>query len=608
MQPHLYRFGPFRLDTGRGILLREGREVPLRPKSFEALRLFVERPGKLWTKDELMAALWPDANVEENNLNQQISALRRALAHDGNGAGFITAVRGRGYRFVAEVIEEAPPLAAPALAPPVVPQSGGRPRRGAVALIGLAAAIALILTLTALALRLLRVAPRPAGAAVRSLAVLPFRPLAGSDPRDYLGLGLADALISRLANLRAVAVRPTAAVADLAREPLAPQAAGRRLLVDAVLDGYYQRRGDRTRLTVQLVNVREGAAIWSAQFEATDRELFGIEDRLAQAVCDQLAARVAADEKRRLARRREVDPAAYEAYLKGRYLWNRRTAPDLAKASQYFEEAIRADPGFAAAYAGLADAYNLLGLEERGEVAARRALALDPDLAEAHAALAIVRLFHDSDWAAAERELKQAISLQPSYASAHHWYAFLHAARGHFDQALAEIHEAHGLDPLSLIIQTDVGQILLYARRFGEAERQLQEVLRLDPGYVQAHRVLAQLYLAESRFPEAERVAQGLGALHAAALARLGERRKAEESVHLAEGAIRPDDPRGGRDDVARAWVSLGDPERALRWLEQMPEARDGNVLFLAVDPGFDPLRRDPRFERLLERVGVGHH
>lgn len=303
-----------------------------------------------------------------------------------------------------------------------------------------------------------------------------------------------------------------------------------------------------------------------------------------------------------------ISQGAYENYLKGRHHWNRRTSPDFRQAVEYFRTAVEQEPKFALAWAGLADAYNFLGDAPRAKVAAQRALEIDEGLAEAHAAMANVSLFHDFDWAAAERHFKRAIDLNPSYATAHHWYAFLLAANGEFDEALREIERARSLEPLSLIINTDVGQILFYARRYDEAIRKFREVLRLDPDFAQAHAALAEAYLrtgnpeeARTELPASAFTQSFLGELHTVA----GEQTRARELAARLENEFHTDRHTDSAYRIARLYAALGLSTKAVEWLDRSFTSRDGNLAMVNVDPAFDPLRNDPRFGDFLQRTGL---
>lgn len=597
----VYGFGPFTLDPARRLLARDGRPVSLTARVFDTLLVLVEGHGRVVPKQELMDRVWKDTFVEEGSLTQTISVLRHALGDGENGHRIIATVTRRGYAFVAPVSESIATGAAPASPAASPPPEGISPtagpgRRGATLVLGLVAACALAVGTFWL------VRPRsPAPiAGVRSIAVLPFRPLKADDPDAFLGLALADSIITRLGRLRGVSVRPTGAVAAYAATREDPIAAGRALQVDAVLDGQVQETGDRVRVTAQLVDVSRRSPLWSQTIDVPRTDLFAIEDSVSEAVERELTGARSAPPARR------VSPAAYEAYLRGRYYWNRCTEDSLRRAQRLFREAIDADPTYARAWAGLADAHNVVGEHLEAADAARRALDLDPSLGEAHAALGNVALFHDFDVDAAQREFARAIAANPSCAEAYQWRAYGLAAVGRFADAQAAIENARALDPLSLSIQTDVGDILYYARRYPEAEREIRRALDMDPHFAEAHLVLASIFQETGRAREAvaeletadrrDQFARTYAPALARAYALAGQPDRAR--------AIETSFPDGYCPACrARILAALGERDRAFEQLDAALRERFGPLILLGVDPQFDPLRSDPRFAGLLGRL-----
>ncbi|PYS67519.1 MAG: hypothetical protein DMF73_19155, partial [Acidobacteria bacterium] len=308
----------------------------------------------------------------------------------------------------------------------------------------------------------------PAAVPIKSIAVLPFRSLGANGGDEYLGLGIADALITRLGHIREISIRPTSAIQKYAAGDRDPGAIGRELNVDAVLDCRMQRSGDRIRVTAQLVSAKDGAALWTASFDEKDTESFALEDSISSQVALAIASNLSIDEKNLLAKLGTRNNEAYQSYLKGRYFWSKRTREGVLKAVEYFQEAIRLDPIYAQAYAGLADCYLVGGAipgtpADSAKIAALKALELDDTLAEAHTSVAYYEGAVDWNWSGAEAEFERALALNPSYSTAHHWHAYNLAAMGRLDKAIAEITRAQELDPLSLIINTDAGHILYLA-------------------------------------------------------------------------------------------------------------------------------------------------
>lgn len=575
----VYHFGPFRLDASKWVLQREGQVVPLTPRAFDTLLALVENRGRVVEKDELMGRVWPGVFVDEANLTQNVFLLRKALGEVAQERRYIATVPRRGYQFVAEVREtnEAPPA----------PARGGDPPR--------------------------------------SVAVLPFTTLGGEDVDDYLGLGMADALITRLGNIRQIVVRPTSAVRPYAGQTPDPVTAGRSLGVDMVLEGSIRQAGDRIRVTVQLVSVEAAAPIWGQCFDERRTDIFAVEDSITTRLAAALVTSLTVEETQRLRKRYTDDHEAYDAYLRGRHHLNARTEEGLRKALGEFERAIARDPEYALAHAGLADCYTLLcsagysllpPREALGSArtAARKALDIDPELAEAHVSLALVKFRLDWDWVGAETEFQRAIELTPGYAPAHHYYGLFLSAMGRADEAIEMLELAQQLDPLSLIISTALGRAFHFARRHERALEQHLKTLELEPDFPEARFNLALVYIQRSMFAEALAQIQRampragrrplmlefLGHIHALAGDTAEARRMlAELDALVAEGRI----------DTLHAiypCIALGEKDRAFEILEKAYEERSGQLVFLKVEPSFDSLRDDSRFEGLLQRMGLG--
>lgn len=643
---HFYEFGPFRLDVLNSQLLRDGQPLPLTPKDIDMLLLLVRQQGRVLDKPELMSALWPDSFVEEANLSQHVFMLRKTLGAQANGKPYVETVPKRGYYFAAEVrevLEDAPAASASASnahgAPPL-PAGQDRPARH-----GLARAHRLVYATLLVGVFIGAVyvgtrgngtlgtpPPNEAARPIRSIAVLPFKPLHEVQGDDYLGLGLADALITKLGNLRQIEVRPTGAVRRYTDFGQGAVAAGRELGVDAVLEGSFQRDGDKLRVTVQLVSVRDASPMWTQTFDTAWTDIFSVQDAISEQLARALALTLTAEEKQGLAKRHTTDPAAYDAYLKSRYFWNKRTAEGYKKAIEHANQAIARDPAYALAHAALADSYALLGSTpsdvlprqeamERARAAALRALALDDMLAEAHTSLAFVKMHYDWQWDEAELEFQRAIELDPGYATAHHWYAYCLVARRRYEASIAAIRRAHDLDPLSVIISSDVAEIYYFAGRYDDAIRQARQTLEMDPSFALARRVLGWSLQRQGKhdaaieelqrawsISELERASTGssgneflLGAL-ANAYATAG--RHAEARKILRELRPRTGRQFGWDQEVLMVYAALGETSRALGMLERSQRERYGLIL-MAVDPRFDPLRGEQRFVDLLRRMGL---
>jgi TolB-like protein/Flp pilus assembly protein TadD len=464
--------------------------------------------------------------------------------------------------------------------------------------------------------------PRPIADAlhIRSLAVLPFQSI--SHEPSYLGLGLADVLINRIGTLSEITVRPISAVRKFADGAPDPLVAGRELGVDLVLDGNIQREGDRVRVTVQLHRLPDGASLWSGKFDQESGDLFALEDSIAGQVANGLLVNLTASERSRLTKHYTENGEAWHAYLRGRYFWNRRTPEAYQKAIEEFGQATRIDPRYALAYAGLADAYVLLGSSPNrllsradamamGRAAALKAVELDEDLAEAHTSLAFILMHYDWKLADAEREFQRALALNPSYATAYQWHAVNLLVTGHPENAVKDLKKAQALDPLSLIISADLAEVYNYVGRSTEAEAEARRVLELDPTFLQARCWLAYALARERRYDEAAGVLEGgqmaddgyrlstLGYVYAIAGRQAEARDMLERLIRLARNDY------GLAFNVASIYASMGDVEGMFRWLEKAFAERSGGLLLLNVVPQFAAVRSNPRFRAFTSRVGL---
>jgi len=631
-----YEFGPFRLDTSEQMLLRDGRAIALPPKAYETLLILVEHGGRTLTKDELMSAIWPDTFVEEANLAHNISLLRKALGESPGEQQYIQTVPRRGYRFVAEVrqpqaAEASPvePQPAPAGRKEVVPprqESGGvdattfKRAKGVRAFILLACAALAVIGSYA-AYRRIKQHRTPAPQ-FHSLAVLPFKPLASSDRDESLELGMADTLIARLSSVESITVRPLSAVRKYDSPEQDPIAAGEQLDVDAVLDGNIQRAGERIRVTVRLVSVRDARPVWAGSFDEKFTDIFSVQDAVAQRVAETLALKLSGERAGRLTRHYTEDTEAYQLYLKGQFFWNKFTPEATKTAIGYFDQAIARDPNYALAHVGLGNAYGVLGVNgwlppkdafPKAEAAAKRALEIDDGLAEAHSSLGATELFYEWDWAAAERELLRAIDLNPSEPNAHRLYSYWLTAMGRADESVAQARLNLRLDPLSPVTYADLARAFYYGRRYDEAITAGRQSLEMDANFMLADVIIGEAYEQKGMYQESVAELQkvndraggfpeALGALgHAYAVA---GRREAALKM-LAELERRSAREYVSPLDFAILHAGLGDKNRALEQLERATNEHAGWLINLAVEPRFDALRAEPRYQELLRRVGL---
>lgn len=624
---NLYEFGEFRLDALSRVLLHQLRPVPLTPKASEMLLVLVQSGGQIVTKDALMKAVWPDRFVEESNLTQTVFMLRKALG-ETHEQRYILTIPGTGYRFTAKVkrisgrgdtaVET--PAAAPR--PQLVPVTRSRSRLRPV-VIGIA-----VLLSTALGgyFQWLRSGPQawPTGGRLM-LAVLPFDNLTG-DGQDYFSDGLTEEMITRLGNLdpRHLGVIARTSVMHYKNSPEKLSQIGRELGVQYVLEGSVRRDSGKVRITAQLIQVKDQTHLWAHQYDRDLNNLFSLQSEITHEVSDEI--RVALGDHKPIQIPFEPPSTrqtyeAYDLYLKGQYFWNKRTIDGFHRAIDYFQQAINKDPNYARAYAGLADSYALIGgyslapqteFIAKARAAALRAVEIDDSLAEAHTALALIIQNYDWDWQTADKEFRRAIELNPNYATAHHWYAEHLAWLGRFDEALRESERASQLDPLSLIIAVDNGAILYYSRQYDRAIEQFRAVRELDPNFPRTG-IIRQAYSQKGMFAEVsaelEKARKTYGDTPAicselaCVYGRTGQQAQARHELAKLEQWNR----RQPLDPVAffTAYVGMGNKDQAFAWLEKAYTQHSNAMTTLKVDPLYDPLRDDPRFQNLLRRVGL---
>jgi TolB-like protein/tetratricopeptide (TPR) repeat protein len=568
----VYEFGPFRLDLGRRALFRGEELLPLAPKSMDTLSLLMESAGAAVDKATLLSRVWSDTAVEENSLAKAISEIRRALGEEARTAAIIVTVPGHGYRFGAAVNRVRP---------------GNQSNR---------------------------------------LAVLPLLNLSGNAADEYLAVGLADALITRLSRIQRVVVRPTSAILKFADRERDAVAAARQLDADSVVEGTLRRDGDRFRVTVQLVSARTGAIEWANTFDENVTDIFALEDVIAERIVAALTLTLTGEEQRSLRKTTTHNGAAYESYLEGRFHWNKRTAEGCERAIACFERAIVSDPNYAQAYSGLADAHVALGIQgivlsglspsatfPRARTAIASALSLDDGVAEVYTSLGQVNFFYDWDFTAAEKAYRRSLDLNPNYATGHHSYAMALTFMNRQAAAMAEIEQARALEPFSPIINANLGRVLYHARRYEEAIAHLEKTLELDPSFVLTHHRLGLAFEANGMYEEATReftIVQRLSAGGPFATAALGcvyamsgRRSDAERLLESLLETARQQYVAAPL--IAEMCIGLGDYDRAFGWLDRGVEERSSVLVGLLVNPRYEPVRDDPRFQRLVERVGL---
>ena len=631
------RFGVFELDLRAGELRKHGLRVRLQEQPFQVLAALLEHPGEVVTREEIQKKLWPaDTFVDfDHGLNKTINKIREALGDSAESPRFVETVARRGYRFLAEVKSvDAAPVGGPEPATQPQPSAENRERRDPAAnpatpkhmppsLAWKISVFAVLLVMASLAAWKLYSWKRPS-TIIRSLAVLPLESLSSDASQDYFADGMTDELISDLGQISALRVisRTSVMAYKRARKPL-PQIA-RELDVDAVVEGTVLRSGDQVRITAQLIEAATDKHLWSRSYEGQLRDTLALQNQVAQAIADQIRINLNSQERAALKTVRVVNPQAYESYLKGRYFWNKRTADGLKVALAYFNQAIDEDPKYAQSYSGLADTYALLGDWQyaamtpkealpRAKAAAIKALELDGALGEAHNSLAFCLDGFDWDFPSAGKEFQRAIELNPGYATAHHWYAWHLSLLGRYDEAIAEMRKAENLDPLSLIINADLAELLLLAHSYDESIRQSRKTIEMDPNFALAHNQLGQAYLQKQMRDEAILELQKAVQLSAGSptcLANLARAyaasgKKSEAAKLLTDLKKRSSPGYSHASEIAVVYAALGDKNQAMAWLEKGYEERFNPGVLLR--PGFDPLRSDPRFQELVRRIGLSH-
>jgi len=621
-----YEFGPFHVDANKRLLLRNGESVPLAPKVLETLLVLIDNRDRALTKDELLKRLWGDTIVEEGGLTRNISILRKTLGERPDEHQYIVTLPARGYQFVAEVREVGGNREELEVAPvPTPPESGSRLRgrlsaRKSLVFGGLALLV-LLVSIT-YALRPVR-ARKPE---IRSLAVLPLDNLSSDSAQEYFADGMTEALIGNLARIRALRVVSRTSVMRFKGARTSLSEIARALNVDAVIEGSVQRTADRVRISLQLIHAPTDTHLWAREYERELTDILKLQSEVARTVAEEIRIQVTAEERARMASAGTVNPAAYQEYLLGQYhLW-KLTEDHLAQAVDHFGRATRLDPGYAAAHAGLSHAWwwrgiwgakTLKDVEIPSRAAARKALELDPRLAEAHVSMGRIK-YLDWDWTGAEKDFSRALEIDPNNLDAHFFHGMLFMALGRFPESITHMQRAEQLDPLSSTVQSGFGRVLYRAHKFEDAISHLNRAIELEPQSPGGYSRLADVYEQTGRYTEAlalhEKVrAQGnrppgRSPRVARIYARIGKRKEAMQILDTlrrtgADGFLAGLNDSGL--DLAGLYAALGDKDEAFRLLFKNTEVRDGLGVYVKVDPSLDPLHSDPRWQVLLRRMNL---
>ena len=559
------RFGVFEVDPQAGELRKSGVKVKVQDQPFQVLTALLERPGQLVTRDELRQRVWTaDTFVDfDRGLNKAMNRLRDVLGDPAENPTFIETVPRRGYRFIARI-----------------------ERR------------------------------------ISSIAILPLENLSRDPTREYWADGLTDELITHVAKIVDLRVISRTSAMRFKHSAKSLMEIGRELGVDALVEGSVLLSDRKVRISVQLIDVSTDQHLWADSYERELGDVVSLQHQIARVIARQIQSRLTAEQEARVAKGCAVNPEAYDAYLRGRFFWAKRTEEGIEKSFACFRHAIEVAPTYSAPYAGLADSYLMLGIFgtrsphdfcPKAKVAAEKALELDDALAEAHTSLAGVTSLYDWDWPGAEREYRRALELDPNYAVAHQWYASLLSGLGRHDEALTEVLRARELDPLSLVINAFVGFIHMRARRFDQAIEACAKAIELDPNNPFGRWILARSLDAGDQLREA--LAQSEQAVTLSgnkdpftahlgyASARMGDRRRADDVLdQLRE---RSKSEYVSPYHFAIIYTALDQRDLAFEWLEKAFQERTARLTGELSERVFDPLRSDPRFQELVRRIGL---
>jgi TolB-like protein/DNA-binding winged helix-turn-helix (wHTH) protein/Tfp pilus assembly protein PilF len=619
------RFAGFELNLKTGELRQDGVAIRLQPQPTLILTLLVSRPGSLVTREEIQQRVWGTETFIDfdTGLNSAIRQIRHALKDDTEAPRFIETVPRRGYRFLAPLEKIENNGREPAVQPLATPYRSdtvhaAKPRAWRHAKWLLAGGVMLASLLVIVIWPWLS---RGRGDAIDSVAVLPFVNASTDPDAEYLSDGIPETLIGQLSQIPRLKVMARSTVFRYKGANVDPQKVGRELNVRAVLTGKVLQRGEMLTISMELMDVRDGSQLWGKQYNRKLADTLAVQEDIAREVTDKLRLRLASVEEKRLTAHVTENVEAYQLYLKGRYHWNKRTPDGIQKAIESFQQAIEKDPGYALAYAGLADCYHVPAnpLPPRkkmplAKAASMKALQLDDTLVEAHTSLARVLFVYEWDWPAAEKEFKRAIELNSRYAPAHQWYGGYLTATGRFREADAEKKRALELEPLSLVINFEVGLASYFSRNYNQAIDQFQKTLELDSNFPPPHTFLAAAYEQKGMLKEATTAFQKAititqGPARTQATAGLGyvyavSGRKAEARKILAELQSLSEHRYVPATDTALIYAGLGDKDKAFAWLDKAYEEHSFSLSNLKVEPRFDPLRSDPRFADLLRSIG----
>jgi TolB-like protein/DNA-binding winged helix-turn-helix (wHTH) protein/tetratricopeptide (TPR) repeat protein len=629
---HVYRFGPYQANTADLELRKGGIRIRLQPKPFQVFKVLLERAGQSVSREELKNLLWaPDIFVDfDHGLNTAVNKIREALSDSAEEPRYIETLA-NGYKFIGDISEQpertliatAPVAALPPAASLLASPSESRGeiawrQRYLAPGVGLACLIALVFLV-------FHTAPKVFGtsvAPIQSVAVLPLKNLSGDPSQEYFSDSMTDEIITQLAKISSLNVPSAASVVRYKNSSASASEISRDLKVDAFVAGSVVRTGERIRVSAQLIDARTDRHIWAGDYQGDLRDVLVLQNDIATAIARSVKVKVAPADSPTVSVPRQVDPRAYDAYIRGRGYWLRSNTPnevpgDVEKSGELFEQAIQYDPSFARAYSGLADyygvksAYGVIPAEDgwrKSEEASRKALALDDRLAEAHCSLASKMMLYDWNWTGAEREIQRGLELDPHYAVLHNLYSHLLSYTGRFDQSIAEARRAEELDPLGE--RSAVQRALRFSRRFDLFLTEVEKTFAKDPARI--HKERARVYHATKRYDEeVHETDQELrieGCVPCAdrlatAYARKGYAGWLQERLNGLNEISKDGNSRSF--EHAELYAAMGNTDKAMHYLEQGYREHTVELVRLQVNPAYDDMRTDPRFQDLVHRIGL---
>jgi DNA-binding winged helix-turn-helix (wHTH) protein/TolB-like protein len=629
-----YDFGPFHLDPDERRLLHGNQPVALTPKCFDLLVIFVENSGHLLTKEELLGRLWPEQFVEEANLSFNISTLRKALGEGKNGLHFIETVPKKGFRFVAHVEErrsDSTELPAKETTEQTKLEHIQSSHSTTTARFPVSLKVTLgLITASALLYLGYNLWARPSESTVpkpaRTIAVLPFKPLSTESRDESLEMGMTNALITKLSSINQLVVRPMSTVRKYTDVQQDPIKAGEEVQAEAVLDGSIQKVGDQVRVTCRLINVKNGAAIWADQFDASFTDILNVQDSISQRLIQALTLKLSGKEREQLNKHYTDNSEAYQLYLQGNYLFTKPTGDrgdNLRKSLDYYQQAVEKDPKFAKAYIGISEFYISGGDPKtpswerilKAKAAIVKALELDTTLDEAYNARAELKYQYEFDWSGAEADFKQALDLNPNNSYFHIAYSWHLMCQGRFDEAQAQLTKSQDLDPGSLRINKTQGILFLFRRQYDKAIGHYQRMREIEPTLIHRNQwsmsvMYEQLGMhseAVEQFLEDGRMREFLKPEEIEALRKAFTTSGWQSYVRMRLDLL---ENKSKKEYVAPTtlggiYALAGEKDLAFASLEKAIDLHDGWVSLIKIQPAYDSLRSDSRFARLLQRVNL---